>query len=155
MGWNEDANRRRMLRRFLQLWNMIPDDTFAHVIAQVFKLKSVTLESTSDEEAFARINDVIEGKTSEIYQTKLHMSPPPLADNICAWMDFSPDAYTKAHLFLDELKQYTNILSRGDYANIKRIALCGNLDMAKDELAKIVQENESVKEMEAKRKGRR
>lgn len=147
MGWTDDGNRRKLLRRLLHLWNMVPDDTFSQVISEVFSLKAMALENMGDEQVFSRLNDLIEGKTEMIYLTKLHTVPPPMADNISAWVDFSPNAYAKAHLFLDELKQHVRELSRADYAEIKKLALSSNIDRAKHELARILQESDDAKTM--------
>jgi len=139
MGWNEDANRRRVLRRFLQLWNMVPDNTFAEVVADVFGLQADDMKCKTDEAVFSRINDLISGKADMIYKTKLHRNAPTQADNISAWQDYTSDDYVRARSFLDEIKVHTDVLTRQEYATIKGMALQGDIMAAREGLTAILE----------------
>ena len=138
MGWNEDDNRRKMLKRLLTLWNLVSDNTFAQVISDVFGLNDEALGDRTDEEVFGRMNDLISGRAEMIYKTKLHKNPPAKADNISAWQDFNADDYVRARGFLAEIKGYAGVLTRQEYATIKGQALHGDLDGARRELRKVM-----------------
>ena len=147
MAQSRESIRRRMLVRLLCLWNLVPDDSFAKVVSDVFEIKDGAIKLHSDDKVFELINDTIRKKAGEIYQTKLHTTPPTRADNICAWREFSAKDYARAHTFLETLKQYSGVLSTKEYARLKRIALGGNMDAAKDELDKIMQDKENDRAM--------
>ena len=82
MGRCKDGNRRSLLMRLLHLWNLVPDDTFAQVIIDLFGLKDKSFEHLSDEEVYSMISDAVTGRTTMIYRTRLHKAPPERADNI-------------------------------------------------------------------------
>jgi hypothetical protein len=134
MGENRDGKRRRMLNGVLQLWNLAPDDKFARVVLDIFGLRNPELDDMSDDEVYGRINDMIEDRMQMIYKTRLHKNPPDVADNISAWMDCSPEDYMRAHTFLDEMKHYVTMLTKREYAQIKEIALHGDLKAARKAL---------------------
>lgn len=144
MGWNEDTNRRKILRRLLQLWNMVPDNTFAELISDVFSMKAMALDGKTDEEMYGRINDLISGKEEMIYKTKLHRKPPMEADGIMAWRSFTSDDYAKARAFLGEIKGHVDILTRQEYATIKGRALHGDLEGAKRGLKTIIEQKKNA-----------
>ena len=140
MGWNDDSNRRTMLRRLLRLWNMVPDNTLAEIISDVFGV-TVDEKCKTDEAVFSRINDLISGRAKMIYKTKLHKNAPRQADNISAWLDYTSDDYVRAHGFLDEIKEYTDTLTRQEYATVKGMALQGDIMAAREELAIALERN--------------
>lgn len=155
MGRCKDGNRRSLLMRLLHLWNLVPDDTFAQVIIDLFGLKDKSFEHLSDEEVYSMISDAVTGRTTMIYRTRLHKAPPERADNIYAWRDFTSDDYTRAHTFLDELKQHTDSLTTVQYAAIKKQALDGDVEGARRALVSAVTQSENGKEARQRSGGAR
>ena len=145
MGYTEDANRRKLVKRLLQLWNMIPDNKLSEVFANVFELDINALPLRTDEEVYSRINDLITGKVEMIYMTRLHKNPPINADNIAAWRDFTADDYARAHKFLDEMKLYVGKLTKQEYATIKGQALHGDVEGARRGLRNVIERKMNVR----------
>lgn len=142
MGESKADKRKRLIRRLQKLWDMMPDESFGHLLAVTFGLNDEKLEVLDNDAAFKALNDSVSANMDAIYKTKLHARAFENDDNRSAWDGFTSDDYTNAQQFLLKMKKYVRMLTKQEYTSIKGLALNGDVEAAYKGLMKIVEKKQ-------------
>ena len=129
----------RVINALTALWTLMPNETFGSLVDKTFGSRL----------AYMQDFEICECLNRAIRETLRAKNPPKKYDTkdsefVQDWRKHKADDYVNANDFLMKLKQYSSMLSRKEYGQIKGMALSGDIDGAGAALAAMINKRKAV-----------